>query len=275
MTESDHAQGAAECCPTCGRTDAEHKVRAVYTEGGTHHHLCRDPWHGDDHLRHSPAAVEPEHQIPRSPAGNEREQIAWWEGQCEQLVRENERLVGLVERCRDMLDDVPGNGLEEKLTKLIGDYLALQIMLSESRAQVEGLPASIALALSSEREKRVVEQHNDFLPIYLCGFDEATEAALAAASISSTDRPKAIDVEQIEQSQDKPLRFIIVRSATNPNPDIFGKAPPGCESFRVTSTSTEPPIDTFIHAPSLDRAKAIVRSLFAGATFSDGGAFLR
>jgi hypothetical protein len=108
--------------------------------------------------------------------------------------------------------------------------------------------------------------NNDFLPIYLCGFDEATEAALAAASISSTDRPKAIDVEQIEQSQDKPLRFIIVRSATNPNPDIFGKAPPGCESFRVTSTSTEPPIDTFIHAPSLDRAKA---------TFSDGGAFLR
>jgi hypothetical protein len=44
---------------------------------------------------------------------------------------------GIIERCRDMLDDVPGNGLEEKLTKLIGDYLALQIMLSESRAQVE------------------------------------------------------------------------------------------------------------------------------------------
>lgn len=55
----------------------------------------------------------------------------------------------------------------------------------EARALVEGKPASLALALSSERERRVKELHNDALPSYLCGFDDATEAALAAVSSTS------------------------------------------------------------------------------------------
>jgi hypothetical protein len=80
---------------------------------------------------------------------------------------------------------------------------------------------------------------------------------------------RVLTLEQIERDHDRPLRFIVVKSAINPNPDRFGVAPEGYQTYRVTCATTEPPIDTFIHAPSFNRAKAIVRSLFAGATFSD------
>lgn len=40
--EKDRAM-KAERCPTCNMTDAGY---SVYIEG-----WCRDPWHGDDHLR--------------------------------------------------------------------------------------------------------------------------------------------------------------------------------------------------------------------------------
>jgi hypothetical protein len=60
---------------------------------------------------------------------------------CDLLRQQVAKLRDQVERCRDMLDDVPGDGLEEKLTKLVGDYLALQIMLSESRDLVESATA--------------------------------------------------------------------------------------------------------------------------------------
>lgn len=62
----------------------------------------------------------------------------------------------------------------------------LETEKQQALAQVERLPASVALALSSEREKRVKEQHKDVLPIYLYGFDDATEAALAALPHTST-----------------------------------------------------------------------------------------
>jgi hypothetical protein len=42
-----------------------------------------------------------------------------------------------------MLADVPGKNLEAKVTKIVGDYLAFQIMLSEARAQVERAKASL------------------------------------------------------------------------------------------------------------------------------------
>ena len=39
---------------------------------------------------------------------------------------------------------------------------------------------ALALAMIAARERRVTETHNDVLPIYLFGFDDATEAALEA-----------------------------------------------------------------------------------------------
>lgn len=39
---------AAHRCPTCHRCDAEYRKGV---------HYCRDPWHGDDHLRRSAALI--------------------------------------------------------------------------------------------------------------------------------------------------------------------------------------------------------------------------
>jgi hypothetical protein len=64
-----------------------------------------------------------------------------------------------LERCLDMLADVPGKNLEMKVTKIVGDYLALQIMLQEARAQVESMRASLNLAYV-ELKKHEADYHH-------------------------------------------------------------------------------------------------------------------
>ena len=55
---------------------------------------------------------------------------------------------------------------------------------------------ALALAMIAARERRVTETHNDVLPIYLCGFDDATEAALEAIAAlpRCSDGPQTVKV---------------------------------------------------------------------------------
>lgn len=63
-----------------------------------------------------------------------------------------------LDRCYDMLADVPGKNLEEKLTRYIGSYMALQIEASQLRSQVERMRA--ALTASDDVIREVANQHN-------------------------------------------------------------------------------------------------------------------
>ena len=55
---------------------------------------------------------------------------------------------------------------------------------------------ALALAMIAARERRVTETHNDVLPIYLFGFDDATEAALEAIAALPRCSDATVDVPQ-------------------------------------------------------------------------------
>ena len=57
----------------------------------------------------------------------------------------------------------------------------MKIEVDEIMTELPQTPReALALAMIAARERRVTETHNDVLPIYLFGFDDATEAALEA-----------------------------------------------------------------------------------------------
>ncbi|QOG20432.1 hypothetical protein [Bradyrhizobium sp. SEMIA] len=56
-----------------------------------------------------------------------------------------------------MLADVPGKDVEEKLTHYIGSYMALQIELQQTRAQVEKLSACASQVSPLRETLRAVE----------------------------------------------------------------------------------------------------------------------
>ena len=89
------------------------------------------------------------------------------------------------------------------------------------------------------------------------------------SGLKGSGEPAPIAYEALEEKPASARRFIVVECAENPDPQRFGPTPAGYRCFRVTCTDTEPPIDTFIHALNLDRAKATIRSMIDGATFSD------
>lgn len=49
----------------------------------------------------------------------------------------NHHRAGIIERCMDMLGDVPGDTLEDRLTKLQGWYLEMQFLVGDLKHRLE------------------------------------------------------------------------------------------------------------------------------------------
>jgi hypothetical protein len=49
----------------------------------------------------------------------------------------NRHRAGIIERCMDMLGDVPGQSLEDRLTKLQGWYLEMQFVVGDLKHKLE------------------------------------------------------------------------------------------------------------------------------------------
>ena len=55
----------------------------------------------------------------------------------ESVSKLNHHRAGIIERCMDMLGDVPGQSLEDRLTKLQGWYLEMQFLVGDLKHKLE------------------------------------------------------------------------------------------------------------------------------------------